>query len=66
MARVKFTADFDYRPTPSVTIAYLAGMEQTVKRECADQAIAAGKAEEVKGSTASESEAENGDAALVG
>lgn len=44
MARVKFTHDFDYKPTPGTTIAYLAGMEETVKQECADQAIAAGAA----------------------
>lgn len=47
MARVRFTADFDYRPTPLSTIAYKAGMELTVRRECADQAVAAGKAEEL-------------------
>ncbi|MBD9571750.1 hypothetical protein [Ensifer sp. ENS08] len=45
--RVRFTGDFDYRPTPQVTVAYLAGMEMTVKRECAEQAIAAGKAVKV-------------------
>jgi len=47
MARVKFTKNFDYKPTPQVTIAYGAGWEGTVKRECADQAVAAGKAERV-------------------
>jgi len=46
--RVRFTHDFDYKPTAQSTIAYKAGMEETVKRECAEQAIAAGKAEEVK------------------
>lgn len=66
MARVKFTHDFDYRPTTNTVIAYLAGMEQTVKRDCADQAIAAGKAHEIKNSDAPESEAEDGDAALGG
>jgi hypothetical protein len=66
MARVKFTEDFDYSPTSRTIIAYLAGMELTVKRDCADQAIAAGKAEEIKGSSAPESEAEDGDAALGG
>ncbi|OKP79645.1 hypothetical protein BTE77_05945 [Ensifer adhaerens] len=45
--RVRFTADFDYRPTPQVTVGYLAGMELTVKRECAERAIAAGKAVKV-------------------
>ncbi len=45
--RVRFTADFDYRPTPQVTVGYLAGMEMTVKRECAERAIAAGAAVKV-------------------
>ena len=44
MAKVRFTADFDYRPVGHVVIGYLAGMELTVKQDCADQAIAAGKA----------------------
>lgn len=46
--RVRFKADVDYKPTSQSTIAYKAGMEVTVKRECGDQAIAAGKAVEVK------------------
>ncbi|WP_426229296.1 hypothetical protein [Pararhizobium sp. DWP3-4] len=49
MARVRFTHDFDYLPTGQVTIGYLAGMEETVKRDCADKAIAAGKAIEIDG-----------------
>ncbi|MGV1913857.1 hypothetical protein [Agrobacterium vitis] len=44
MARVKFIQDFDYKPTRQSTIGYLAGWEGTVKRECAKQATAAGKA----------------------
>ncbi len=44
MARLRFIADFDYKPLPSVTIAYRAGMTCVVKRDCYDQAIAAGKA----------------------
>ncbi len=47
MARVRFLDDFDYKPTPMSTIAYKAGMEMTVKRECADEAIANGKAVEI-------------------
>lgn len=47
MARVRFTDNFDYKPTPRSTIGYKAGMELTVKRECADQAVAAGKAVEI-------------------
>ncbi len=45
MARVRFKQDFDYSPTPSMTIAYKAKWEGTVKRECAEAAVAAGKAE---------------------
>lgn len=48
MARVRFTHEFDYKPTSQSTIGYKAGMELTVKRECADQAVAAGKAVEVR------------------
>ncbi|MCS0460849.1 hypothetical protein [Rhizobium favelukesii] len=47
MARVRFTGDFDYKPTTPTTIGYKAGMELTVKRECADRAVAAGKAVEL-------------------
>lgn len=43
--RVKFLEDFDYKPTRQSTIAYKAGMAMTVKRECGEQAISAGKAE---------------------
>lgn len=44
MARVKFTEDFDYKPTPQTTIAYPADWEGTVKQDCAQKAVAAGKA----------------------
>ena len=44
MARVRFTGDFDYKPTPQSTTAYKAGWSGTVKRDCHDKAIAAGKA----------------------
>ncbi len=47
MARVRFVSDHDYKPTAMSTIAYKAGMELTVKRECAEEAIAKGKAVEV-------------------
>ncbi|MBD0416509.1 hypothetical protein [Oryzicola mucosus] len=47
MARVRFTDDFDYRPRFGVTIAYKKGMEETVRRECADEAIAKGVAKEI-------------------
>lgn len=48
MPRVLFTHDFDYKPKRMVTIAYKAGTEKLVKQECADQAVAAGKAREIK------------------
>jgi hypothetical protein len=44
---VRFTGDFDFSPAAfggRSTIAYRAGMELNVTRECADAAIAAGKA----------------------
>ncbi|WP_421367011.1 hypothetical protein [Agrobacterium tumefaciens] len=44
MARVKFTEDFDYKPTSQSTTGYRAGWEGTVKRDCAVKAVAAGKA----------------------
>ncbi len=43
MARVRFLEDYDYKPTDLVTVAYLAGMEETVRRDCADKAIAAAR-----------------------
>ena len=63
MARVRFTHDFDYHPTEQTTIGYLAGMEETVKRDCAYQAIAAGKAVEVD---AKGKEKTNGEVAVSG
>ena len=45
--RVRFTGDFDYKPTSQCTIGYKAGMVETVKRDCGEQAIAAKKAVEV-------------------
>lgn len=54
MARVRFTHDFDYKPSSQVTIVYTAGMEKTVRRECADKAIAAGIAVSLDDQPASE------------
>lgn len=48
MARVYFMRNFDYKPTPQRLYAYKAGQEYTVKRECADQAIAGGYGVEEK------------------
>jgi len=42
--RVRFVEDFDYKPHPMVTIGYRAGMELSVKRDCALQAIIKKKA----------------------
>ena len=42
---VKFTKDFDFKPKPTVTKAYKAGMVENVTQACAEQAIALGKAE---------------------
>lgn len=47
MARVRFTADFDYRVSPAFLIAYKAGQERTVKRDCCEKAVAKGKAVEI-------------------
>ncbi len=45
---VRFTQDFDYSPRFGVTIAFRAGMTEFVRAECAEQAVAAGKAEPVE------------------
>lgn len=47
MARVNFNRDFDWKPTWHSTIAYKADQEYTVRRECADAAVAAGAGREV-------------------
>lgn len=47
--RVHFIRDFDYKPKPSVTIAYRKGEKVLVRLECAEQAIARGYAVSVKG-----------------
>lgn len=47
MVWVKFTLDFDFSPAARkglVTIAYKAGVTENVTRECADKAVAAGRA----------------------
>lgn len=48
MARVLFSADFDFHINRRSLKAYKAGCAYTVKRACADQAIAEGKAVEVE------------------
>ena len=44
MPRIRFTADYDWKPLPSVTVAYSAGWSGVVTRACAEAARAAGKA----------------------
>lgn len=45
MPWVRFTADYDFRPKPGVTIAYNGGWVGLVTTPCANEAVAAGKAE---------------------
>lgn len=47
--RVRFTEPYDYTPSAArrVTYAYAAGAEETVKRECGEAAVKAGKAVEI-------------------
>lgn len=42
--RVRFTADFDYRPKPRVTVSYKAGTTLLVPEGAASAALAKGKA----------------------
>lgn len=48
--RVRFGERYHYIPSgePAVTVLYAAGFEGTVKRECGEAAVKAGKAEEVE------------------
>lgn len=48
MPVVRFTADFDHKPIPAVTIAYKAGMETLVTTACAERAVRLRKGEIVK------------------
>jgi hypothetical protein len=47
MAWIRFTAPFDFKATPAVTIAYKPGVYQ-VTSACATLAVAAGKAVRLK------------------
>lgn len=47
MPRVRFLAAFDFKPSPSVTLAFKAGEEKTVTSACAEAAIGKGKAERI-------------------
>lgn len=44
MPWIKFTADFDFKPRPAVTIGHTANTTRLVNRACAEAAQAAGKA----------------------
>lgn len=49
MPWIKFSEDFDFSPAASKglsTLAYKAGTKANVTRECAEKALAAGKAKE--------------------
>lgn len=45
--KVRFTADYDFKPSPNVTQAYRAGQEAVVTTPCAEKAIALGRAVEI-------------------
>lgn len=44
MTKVRFLADFDYKPKRSVTLAFKAGEERVVPTACAEIAISKQKA----------------------
>ncbi len=48
MPWVRFSQPFDWKPKPSVTIAFRAGDEKLVTTPCAHAAVAAGKGVVVK------------------
>jgi len=48
MPWVRFTKNFDWKPTLKVMIAYRAGTVHLVHSECAQQAINQGKAEAIE------------------
>lgn len=60
MPWVHFTSNFNYRK-PDFTIAYKAGMKLNVKADCADMAIARGKAVKLKTPKRGEEPKLNGD-----
>jgi hypothetical protein len=57
---IRFTADFDFKPKPQSTIAYRTGEERNVTRECADKALAAGKAVKIKRDRKADGETDSG------
>lgn len=45
MPWIRFLEDFDWKPTPAVTVAYRSGMTMLVTTACAKAALAKGSAE---------------------
>lgn len=45
---IRVLSDFDWKPRPAVTVAFLAGQEKNVPRACAEFALARGVAENMK------------------
>ncbi len=48
MPVVRFLKNFDWKPLPTVTIAYKAGAKHLVTTRCAERAILKGHAEKVE------------------
>lgn len=48
MPWVRFTEDFDFKPSSSVTIGYRAGQTKLVTTACANAAVAKRKADRVQ------------------
>ncbi|MFN3549620.1 MAG: hypothetical protein ACK4U0_19205 [Mesorhizobium sp.] len=48
MPWVRFTAPFDWKPVPQVTIAYQPGQQRNVPTPCATAAVKAGVAVRIK------------------
>jgi len=48
MTWVRFITNFDFKPRPSITLAFKAGDVRNVTRACAAAAIERGKAEKIE------------------
>jgi hypothetical protein len=48
---IRVLSDFDWKPRPAVTLAFLAGQEKNVPRACAEMAVARGLAVKMKAPT---------------
>lgn len=49
MVKLRFMADFDFKPSAMMTLAYRAGQEAVVTTACAEAAMARGVAAVVEG-----------------